>query len=68
MSGHARRRTLVLLLGLALGSSCQSDAERARLGQVADVIEYEVDEDGSYHWTMWEWTGGGLTPEQTSAG
>lgn len=40
MNGHPRQRTLVLLLGLALGSSCQSDAERARLGQVARLAEH----------------------------
>jgi hypothetical protein len=27
---------------------------------VADVIEYEVEEDGRYHWTMWAWTGAGV--------
>lgn len=32
----------------------------ARLGTVATAIEYEVEEDGSYHWQMWEWTGGRL--------
>lgn len=38
----------------------------SRLAEVADVIEYEVEEDGSYHWTMWAWTGAGLpsVPQQ----
>lgn len=31
------------------------------------MIEYEVEEDGSYRWTMWEWTGGGLTESQAAA-
>jgi hypothetical protein len=47
------------------GSAQTTSEKLARLGQVADVIEYEVEEDGSYRWTMWEWTGGGLTPPQT---
>ena len=29
----------------------------ARLATVATAIEYEVEEDGSYRWQMWEWTG-----------
>jgi hypothetical protein len=29
----------------------------ARLETVATAIEYEVEEDGSYRWQMWEWTG-----------
>jgi hypothetical protein len=29
----------------------------ARLNRVATAIEYEVAEDGSYHWIAWEWTG-----------
>jgi hypothetical protein len=35
--------------------SCLSRVRR--VARVADVIECEVDEDGSYRWTMWEWTG-----------
>jgi hypothetical protein len=27
----------------------------------------EVEEDGSYRWTMWEWTGGGQTDSQAAA-
>jgi hypothetical protein len=38
------------------GSAQTTSKKLARLGQVADVIEYEVEEDGSYRWTMWEWT------------
>lgn len=49
------------------GSAQTSSEKLARLGQVADVIEYEVEEDGSYRWTMWEWTGGGLTKEEATA-
>ena len=29
----------------------------ARLATVATAIEYDVEEDGSYRWQMWEWTG-----------
>ena len=32
----------------------------ARLETVATAIEYEVEEDGSYRWQMWEWTGAGV--------
>ena len=32
----------------------------ARLEAVATAIEYEVEEDGSYRWQMWEWTGARL--------
>ena len=49
------------------GSAQTASEKMARVAQVADVIEYEVEEDGSYRWTMWEWTGGGLTTEQTSS-
>jgi hypothetical protein len=34
-----------------------ASGELARLGKVATVIEYDVSEDGTYRWTMWEWTG-----------
>ena len=48
--------------------TAQTRSEKlGRLGEVADVIEYEVEEDGSYRWTMWEWTGGGLTDSQAAA-
>ncbi len=28
-----------------------------RLGTVATAIEYGTEEDGSYRWQLWEWTG-----------
>ena len=28
-----------------------------RLLSVATAIEYEVEEDGAYRWTLWQWTG-----------
>jgi hypothetical protein len=38
----------------------QTSSERlAPLTGVATVVEYEVDAEGNYHWTMWEWTGQG---------
>lgn len=47
--------------------TAQTRSEKlGRLGEVANVIEYEVEEDGSYRWTMWEWTGGGLTESQAA--
>jgi hypothetical protein len=49
------------------GSARTVSEKMGRVANVADVIEYEVEEDGSYHWTMWEWTGGGLTAEQSTA-
>jgi hypothetical protein len=39
------------------GSCPSATGALSRLGEVADVIEYEVDEDGGYHWSMWAWTG-----------
>jgi hypothetical protein len=41
------------------GSCPSATGALSRLAEVADVIEYEVEEDGSYHWTMWAWTGAG---------
>jgi hypothetical protein len=42
------------------GSHRMATGRLSPLAEVADVIEYEVEEDGSYHWTMWAWTGAGL--------
>jgi hypothetical protein len=34
----------------------QTESQRlARLNSVANVIEYDVDAEGNYHWTLWEW-------------
>jgi hypothetical protein len=30
------------------------------LGAVVTAIEFDVEEDGSYHWQMWAWTGAGV--------
>ncbi|MBN9733824.1 hypothetical protein PP1_002040 [Pseudonocardia sp. P1] len=49
------------------GSAQTSSEKLARLGQVADVLEYEVEEDGSYRWTMWEWIGGGMSAEEAAS-
>lgn len=36
--------------------SFQTASERlARLNTVANVVEYQVDENGNYAWKMWEW-------------
>jgi len=36
--------------------SAQTDSEKlGHLNSIATVIEYDVDEDGSYRWTLWEW-------------
>jgi hypothetical protein len=42
------------------GSFPSATGQLSRLAEVADVVEYEVEEDGSYHWTMWAWTGAGV--------
>lgn len=39
------------------GAATTTSQKFGRLARVADVIEYEVEQDGSYRWTMWEWTG-----------
>jgi hypothetical protein len=40
----------------AVCGSAQTASEKlARLNSVAIVAEYDVDEDGSYRWTLWEW-------------
>jgi hypothetical protein len=36
--------------------SAQTEAQRLdRLNSVANVLEYDVDAEGNYHWTLWEW-------------
>jgi hypothetical protein len=36
----------------------QTSSERfMHLNRVATVAEYDVDEQGNYHWTLWEWKG-----------
>lgn len=40
----------------AVCGSIQTTAERfQRLNSIANLAEYEVDEDGTYRWRMWEW-------------
>jgi hypothetical protein len=39
------------------GSFNSAQGTLARLATVATAIEYEVEEDGSYSWQLWEWTG-----------
>jgi hypothetical protein len=39
------------------GAATTTAQKFGRVAQVADVIEYEIEQDGSYRWTMWEWTG-----------
>ena len=31
----------------------------SRLADIVTTIEFDVDEDGSYRWRMWEWTNAG---------
>jgi hypothetical protein len=31
----------------------------AHLNGAASIGEYEIDEEGNYHYTLWEWTGAG---------
>ena len=36
--------------------SAQTESQRfARLNSVATVVEYDVDAEGDYRWTLWEW-------------
>ena len=36
--------------------SVQTESQRlARLNSVATVVEYDVDTEGNYNWTLWEW-------------
>ena len=41
-----------------MSGSAQNDSEKklSQLNSVATVGEYDVDQDGNYRWTMWEWT------------
>jgi len=40
----------------AVCGSMQTASEKlARLNSVAIVAEYDVEQDGSYRWTLWEW-------------
>jgi len=39
------------------GSFHRASAAFGRLVEVANVTEYEVEEDGAYRWQMWAWTG-----------
>ena len=39
------------------GSARTASEKMGRLNAVATVVEYEVEEDGSYRWKLWEWTG-----------
>ncbi|MDP9480982.1 MAG: hypothetical protein M3R38_35845 [Actinomycetota bacterium] len=39
------------------GSAHTASRKMARLNAVATVVEFEVEEDGSYRWKLWEWTG-----------
>jgi hypothetical protein len=37
------------------GSFQTASQKLAHLNTIATVIEYDVAEDGSYHWKLWEW-------------
>ncbi len=40
----------------AVCGSVQTESQRlARLNSVATVVEHDVDQEGNYHWTLWEW-------------
>jgi hypothetical protein len=40
----------------AVCGSVQTESQRqARLNGVATVVEHDVDQEGNYHWTLWEW-------------
>ncbi len=41
---------------LAVCGSAQTESQSlARLNSVANVVEYDVDAEGNYRWTLWEW-------------
>ena len=37
------------------GSALSDSQALGRLNEVATAIEFDVEEDGSYRWTAWEW-------------
>ena len=40
----------------AVCGSAQSDSQAlGRLNEVVTAVEFDVEEDGSYRWTAWEW-------------
>ena len=41
------------------GAIQTSSESLAHLNGVATIGEYEVDAEGNYHWTLWEWRGQG---------
>jgi hypothetical protein len=41
------------------GAIQTSSAKLAHLNGVAAVGEYQIDEEGGYRWTLWEWKGAG---------
>jgi hypothetical protein len=51
----------------AYGRFDSAQGALAGLEAVGTTVEYEVEEDGSYHWRMWEWTGA-TVPEAVGAG
>jgi hypothetical protein len=46
------------------GSFQTASTKLARLNGVVTAIEYEVEADGSYRWTAWEWTGAAGPPSR----
>ena len=50
----------------AYGRFDSAQGALAPLEAVGTTVEYDVDEDGSYHWRMWEWTGAAV-PEAVEA-
>ncbi len=43
----------------AYGRFDSAQGALSRAATVGTVVEYAVEEDGTYHWRMWEWTGPG---------
>ena len=52
-----RRRVNESVCWGVAGSAQTASEKLGRLNAVATVVEYEVEEDGSYSWKLWEWTG-----------
>jgi hypothetical protein len=54
--GRPTGRPPAATFGVA-GAFYGASGSLSRLGTVANVVEYEIDEEANYRWTMWEWRG-----------
>ena len=55
-SGVGRPTAAFLAGHFAVCGSAHTESQTlSRLNEVANVVEFDVEQDGSYHWTLWEW-------------